>query len=66
VKYLGDRTGHYDHGRGTGLVGKVVGPNVNGQWFVVVGASYDDETDTTHVEVEPILDPATMLDRKAQ
>lgn len=63
MKFSGDRSGPYSKQAGTGLVGKVIGPNLQGQWFLVTDASYDAETDTTFTTVEPILDPVTQLQR---
>lgn len=63
LTYRGDRTGQYDHGRGTGLVGKVVGPNLRHRWFLIVGATYDPETDRTTCTLERVIDPERAYER---
>jgi hypothetical protein len=61
LKYRGDRTGSYDRGRGTGLVGKVVGPDARGHFRVITGAIYDEASDITTCDSEALVDPAAVL-----
>lgn len=63
LKYSGDQTQSYDHGDGTGLVGKVVGPNHKGEWFVITSARYDEPTDTTYADAEPLPSPDYFLNK---
>lgn len=60
-KYAGDRSADYHHDTGTGLVGKVMGPNLEGQYFVVTSAEYDAESDQTIAHAELLLDPRRRL-----
>lgn len=62
-KYGGDVTQPYDPATGTGLIGKTVGPNHAGQWFVIVAASYDEATDTTHADAELLPSPDWLLNK---
>lgn len=57
LNYRGDHTETYDHASGTGLIGKVVGPNADGQWYVVLDAEYDPLTDRTTAELQAIVSP---------
>lgn len=63
MKFRGDRVADFDKDTGNGLVGKVVGPNVNGQYFVITQASYDAESDTTFAEAQALPDPRQVLER---
>lgn len=62
IRYRGDRTGAYRHSGGTGLVGKVLGPDLNGRWHVVISATYDGDADTTSALTQQIRQPAAALD----
>lgn len=63
LKYRGDRTATYDHGTGTGVLGKIVGPNLKGQWFAVVDAQYDAAEDLTYARLVQIQSPLTAFDQ---
>jgi len=63
ITYSGDCSAPYSRQDRTGLVGKVLGPNAAGRWFLITDAAYDVETDTTHATAEPILDPEVALRR---
>jgi hypothetical protein len=60
-QYRGDRAQPYDHTTGQGLVGKVVGPNVDGQYMVCTDAHYDPATDKTTAQFQAIVHPETAL-----
>ena len=62
MKYRGDRSSGYLHAAGTGLVGKVMGPNVQGDYFVVTEARYDAAQDITFATVERLRRPEALLD----
>lgn len=62
IKYRGDRTEPYTHAAGTGLIGKVLGPNHNGQYFVVTEANYDAEADVTFATAMLLRRPEDVLD----
>lgn len=59
--YQGDQSSSYDHGTGTGLVGKVMGPDARGIYMVVTDAVYDAETDTTVATFRRMPHPEDVL-----
>jgi len=61
LHYRGDRSAVYDPQRRTGLIGKVMGPDVDGQYLVCTDAAYDPETDVTTAEVQMVLHPEARL-----
>lgn len=66
MHYRGDQTADFSRDTRTGLVGRVLGPNAKGQWFVIVSASYDPDSDTTYADAEAILSPEAHLRRMIQ
>lgn len=60
LKYTGDCSGDYDRARGTGLVGKVIGPTQRG-FVIVTEAVYDAELNVTLAKTEPVMHPARRL-----
>lgn len=63
MKFRGDQSAEYSKRTGSGTIGKVVGPNMLGQYFVIMEATYDAETDTTYVETQLLPDPRQALER---
>lgn len=61
MRYRGNRVKPYDHVSGSGLLGKVIGPTFRGQWFRVIDAKYDAESDITTTAMEEILPPEHAL-----
>lgn len=63
MRFRGDRSAEYLQTSRTGMKGKVVGPNLAGQYFLITEAHYDEASDSTYLTAEPILDPAVQLAR---
>lgn len=62
VSYKGDRTAPYTHKSGSGLLGKVIGPNRAGRWFIVTDATYDETLDRTLATLAELKAPGARLD----
>lgn len=61
MHYAGNRAQPYDHARGTGLVGKVMGPDADGEYLHCTDATYDPETDTTTAEFAMLIHPERAM-----
>jgi len=48
---------HYPGDCTDGLVGRVMGPTMPGQWLTVVAADYDETTDRTTAHLRPSTKP---------
>lgn len=63
LKYRGNHTAPYDAESGTGLLGKVIGPDLNGRYFAVDHVEYDADIDRTRAYLIQLIPPQQAFDR---
>lgn len=64
MHYPGDRAQSYDHTTKTGLIGKVMGPDLDGAFMQCTDAVYDPEASTTTAEFQMLVHPERALERQ--